>query len=245
MLKNKVIVVTGGKGLLGRSFIKHAASLGAIALSFDKTGVSDIEAGEVHCDITSEESIKAAMSIAIAKYGRIDGWVNNAYPRTADWGKEKFDVESMDSFQQNIEWHLMGYIKCCQAALNLMKEQQSGSLINIASIYGVVGPDFTIYHNTSINNPAAYAAIKGGLVNFTRYLAAFYGPYNVRVNCVSPGGIFDNQHAEFVKNYEGKVPMRRMGKPEDIAPSVSFLLSDGAAYVSGHNLVVDGGWTAI
>src|SRR5688500_4495472 len=109
MLKDKVIVVTGGKGLLGRSFVEHATSLGAIALSFDKTGASDIEAGEVHCDITSEESIKAAIELTVAKYGRIDGWVNNAYPRTADWGKEKFDVESMVSFQQNIEWHLLGY----------------------------------------------------------------------------------------------------------------------------------------
>lgn len=245
MLKDKVIVITGGKGLLGRSFVQHITSHNGIAIVFDKIQNPDIEAGEINGDITDTASIQAAIDLVVKKYGKIDGWVNNAYPRTSDWGKAKFDEEPMDSFELNVEWHLVGYIKCCQAALNQMKKQGFGSLVNIASIYGVVGPDFTVYENTTINNPAAYAAIKGGLINFTRYLAAFYGPSNVRVNCVSPGGIFDNQHPEFVKNYESKVPMKRMGKPEDIAPSVSFLLSDGAGYLTGHNLVVDGGWTAI
>lgn len=245
MLKNKIIVVTGGKGLLGRSFMQHIISQNGIAIAFDKVEKTNLAAGDVYCDITDTNSIKAAIDIVVEKYGRVDGWVNNAYPRTSDWGKQQFDVESMDSFQQNVEWHMGGYIKCCQSVLNLMKEQGFGSLINMASIYGVVGPDFGIYENTNICNPAAYAAIKGGLINFTRYLAAFYGPYNVRVNSVSPGGIFDNQHPEFVKNYEDKVPLKRMGNPEDISPAVSFLLSDGAAYVTGHNLIVDGGWTAI
>jgi NAD(P)-dependent dehydrogenase (short-subunit alcohol dehydrogenase family) len=126
-----------------------------------------------------------------------------------------------------------------------MKKQQSGSLINMTSIYGINGPDFSIYQGTPMLNEGAYAAIKGGLINLTRYLAAFYGPYNVRVNCVSPGGIFDNQNPVFVRNYENKVPMRRLGNPDDIAPSISFLLSDGARYITGHNLVVDGGWTSI
>jgi NAD(P)-dependent dehydrogenase (short-subunit alcohol dehydrogenase family) len=97
----------------------------------------------------------------------------------------------------------------------------------------------------NLNPPAAYSAIKGGLINFTRFLASKYGKDGIRVNTVSPGGIFDNQPVKFVENYERKVPLKRMGKPSDIAPAVSFLLSKEAEYITGHNLIVDGGWTAI
>ena len=126
-----------------------------------------------------------------------------------------------------------------------MVNRKFGSIINIGSIYGVVGPDFNVYENTELTMPAAYSAIKGGVINFTRYLASYYGKDNIRVNCVSPGGIFNNQTTEFVKNYEYKVPMKRMGNPEDISPAVSFLLSDDSTYITGQNLTIDGGWIAI
>ena len=132
-----------------------------------------------------------------------------------------------------------------QQVLKHMKSNQSGSIVNIASIYGVVGNDFTLYEEYGGTSPAAYSAIKGGIINFTSYLASYFGKYNIRINCVSPGGIFDNQNPVFIKNYEHKVPLRRMGKPDDIAPAVSFLLSDEARYITGHNLIVDGGWTCI
>ncbi len=137
------------------------------------------------------------------------------------------------------------YFYITQKVSSLMKEKNYGSIVNITSIYGIVGNDFTIYEGTDINPPAAYAAIKGGLINFSRYLASFYGKDNIRVNCVSPGGIFGNQPKQFVTNYEKKVPLKRLGTPEDISPSVIFLLSDEAKYITGHNLIVDGGWTAI
>ena len=126
-----------------------------------------------------------------------------------------------------------------------MTKQKSGSIVNIASIYGSVGPDFTIYLGTNMTMPAGYAAIKGGLINLTRYMASYFGPDKIRINSVSPGGIFDNQNINFVENYEKKVPLRRMGTPQDIAPSVSFLLSDESKYITGQDLIVDGGWTAI
>jgi NAD(P)-dependent dehydrogenase (short-subunit alcohol dehydrogenase family) len=126
-----------------------------------------------------------------------------------------------------------------------MKRQGFGSLINMSSIYGLTGPDFTIYEGTQMTTPVAYSAIKGGINNMSRYLASYYGPYQVRVNTVSPGGIFDNQPQQFVENYNKKVPMRRMGSPKDIVAAVHYLLTDEASYVTGHNLVVDGGWTAI
>ena len=126
-----------------------------------------------------------------------------------------------------------------------MAAKKNGTIVNIGSIYGTVGPDFNVYNNTELTMPAAYSAIKGGVINFTRYLSSYYGKNNIRVNCVSPGGIFNNQPVEFVKNYENKVPMQRMGKPEDISPAVSFLLSDDSSYITGQNLIIDGGWTSI
>jgi NAD(P)-dependent dehydrogenase (short-subunit alcohol dehydrogenase family) len=126
-----------------------------------------------------------------------------------------------------------------------MATQNHGSIVNIASIYGVVGADFSIYEGTSMTMPAAYSAIKAALINLTRYVSSYYGPQQVRVNAVSPGGIFDNQTETFVNNYCKKVPLRRLGTPEEIAPSVAFLLSDDSKYITGHNIIVDGGWTAI
>ena len=123
--------------------------------------------------------------------------------------------------------------------------QGNGSLLNFASIYGVVGNDFTIYEGLEMYPPAAYSAIKGGIVSLTKYLASYFGKFNIRVNCLSPGGIFDHQHHEFVKRYEERVPLKRMGKPEDIAPVACFLVSDGAGYITGQNILVDGGWTCI
>ena len=133
----------------------------------------------------------------------------------------------------------------CQAVAKEMLKNGKGSIVNIASIYGVVGNDFTIYEGYGGTSPAAYTAIKGGIINFSRYLASYYGKHNIRVNCVSPGGILDKQHPSFIERYCAKSPLKRMGNPEVIAPAVSFLLSDEVSFITGRNLMVDGGWTAI
>lgn len=125
-----------------------------------------------------------------------------------------------------------------------MKRLGGGSIINIGSTYGVVAPDFSIYEGTQMTMPAAYSAIKGGLITFTKYLAAYYGKDKVRANVVSPGGIFDHQPKSFVEKYSKRVPLGRMGEPSDVAGAVVFLASDASKYVTGHNLMVDGGWTA-
>ncbi len=125
-----------------------------------------------------------------------------------------------------------------------MRSQEFGSIVNISSIYGIVGPDFDVYKGTEMIMPAAYSAIKGGVINFSRYLSTLYGPHGIRVNCVSPGGVFNNQNPVFVDQYSQITPLKRMGLSREIAPSVGFLLSDEASYITGHNLVVDGGWTA-
>lgn len=242
-IKDKVIVVTGGNGLLGKQMVSTFREQGAIVIAadiyFDSLGADDIIV-----DISDEHSVKSGVAAILKKYNRIDGWVNNAYPRTKDWGA-KFENIHLESWHKNVDMHLNGYFLCCQVALSQMKKQGSGSLINMSSIYGLVGPDFTVYEGTDMTMPGAYSAIKGGLNNLTRYLASYFGKYQVRINTVSPGGIFDNQPESFVNNYNKKVPMKRMGNPKDIVSAVHYLLADEASYVTGHNLVIDGGWTAI
>jgi NAD(P)-dependent dehydrogenase (short-subunit alcohol dehydrogenase family) len=180
----------------------------------------------------------------IGKYGRIDGLVNNAYPRTSDWGSP-FENVSYESWRTNVDWQMNSVFIFCKKVLVEMKKRRSGSIVNIGSTYGVVSPDFNLYEGTTITSNPAYTAIKGGIINFTKYLGAYFGEFGIRANCVSPGGIFDNQNPIFVERYQKKVPLKRMGKPSDIAGPVSFLLSQDAEYITGQNLMVDGGWTII
>jgi NAD(P)-dependent dehydrogenase (short-subunit alcohol dehydrogenase family) len=243
-LEHKIIIVTGGSGLLGRPLIEKIKAEGGIPINADINVPTDVQNGTVRCDITDTHSIEETISAVVKQYGRIDGLVNNAYPRTKDWGV-KFEQIPDASWKQNIDMQLNSVFLFCQKTLAVMQQQQSGAIVNLSSIYGTVGPDFGIYEGTEMTMPAAYSAIKGGVVNFSRYLASYYGKHNVRINCVSPGGIFDNQPEIFVTQYNHKVPMKRMGYPADIAPAVCFLLSDEASYITGQNLHVDGGWTAI
>ena len=242
-LKDKIVIVTGGSGLLGKEIIKDLVDKGAIAINADINVATDFEKHTITVDITSEESIVKAIKLVSDFYGKIDGLVNNAYPRTKDWGT-KFEDITYESWQKNVDMQMNTTFLFIQKIMSELLKTK-GSIVNMTSIYGVVGNDLTIYENTSINTAAPYSAIKGGVINFSRYLASYYGRQGVRVNCVSPGGIFDNQHETFVANYEKKVPMGRMGYPDDIAPAVSFLLSDEAKYITGQNLIIDGGWTVI
>lgn len=242
-LKDKIILVTGGSGLLGKEIINNFLTRGAVAINADINVETNFKKQTLNVDITSEESIVTAIEQVTDAYGKIDGLVNNAYPRTKDWGT-KFEDITYESWQKNVDMQMNTTFLFIQKIIPALLKTK-GSIVNITSIYGVVGNDLTIYENTSINTAAPYSAIKGGVINFTRYLASYYGRQGVRVNCVSPGGIFDHQHETFVANYEKKVPMGRMGNPDDIAPAVSFLISDDAKYITGQNLIVDGGWTAI
>lgn len=252
-LTGKTALVTGGAGLIGRAAVRALAESGATvyigevdaaAAEAAKAALAGLAVETVAMDIRSEASAMEAVRAVAARSGKLDILINNAYPRTPDWGSRWEDIPA-DSWRANVDMHLNGYFLCCRAAGEHMKANRSGVIVNMGSIYGMVGPDFGVYEGTGITNPAAYAAIKGGILNLTRYLAAYYGPHQVRVNSLSPGGVLDGQDERFVEQYNRRCPLGRMAGVEDIVGGLVFLASDAARYMTGHNLVMDGGWTAI
>ncbi|MDO8573457.1 MAG: SDR family oxidoreductase [Candidatus Daviesbacteria bacterium] len=254
-LKGKVAFITGGVGLIGIEVTRALADAGAkvIILDIDQDKAKKIQQSlknkgkdvkYEYFDVTDLVNIDQSIDKLQKEYENIDIWVNTAYPRTKDWGN-KVEELSLESWQKNVDMHLNSYAWISRKVCLLMKEQGGGSLINFGSTYGVVGNNFSVYEGTDMSSAMAYSAIKGGIINLGRYMASYFGKFNIRVNTVCPGGIFDNQNKIFVKNYERNTPLNRMGKPEEIASAVLFLSSDAASYVTGTTFMVDGGWTAI
>lgn len=247
--KDRVALVTGGLGLIGTQIVWGLTDFGASVCVADinehqKEGLKNLaDVNFQPLDITSDDSIHETIEAVIRQFKRIDILVNCAYPRTGDWGARCENVR-FDSWKMNVNSHLGGYFLCCQKVAEQMKLQGGGSIINFASIYGIVAPDFSIYDGTPLTMPVAYSAIKGGVIAFSKYMASYYAKNNIRVNCVSPGGVFDKQLASFIEKYTAKTPLGRMGTPEDVVGAVLYLASDASLYVTGHNLIVDGGWTA-
>ena len=228
-LENKVVVITGAAGIQGPEHLKAFESVGA------KVVATDIKNTKIILDVTNPESIQLAVKKIIGEYGRIDVLINNA----GATGKYATD------WDQIIQVNLTGTYNCCQI---IGEKIESGSIINISSIYGLVGPDFSLYSGAEYNNqpmgvPAAYAASKGGVIALTKYFASLYAP-KIRVNCVTPGGIFDNQAGGFVKKYSSKTMLERMANKHEVSGALLYLASDLSSYVTGANIVIDGGLTA-
>jgi len=247
--KDKVAIVTGGYGLIGREIAIALNEFGAKVFIADLSKndpsiIKDKNSIEfIHFDITSETIMSKALNAIIKQYGKIDIFINSAYPKTKDWG-EKLEKVLFESWKMNLNDHLGGYFLSSRMAAEQMKRFGGGTIINIASIYGMVGPDFSIYENTDITMPVAYSAIKGGIISFTKYLATYYAENSIRANVISPGGILDRQPESFIQKYAKKTPLGRMGHPTDVAGAAIFLASDASSYITGQNIVVDGGWTA-
>lgn len=248
-IKDRIVIVTGGCGLIGREIVRELAVAGAKVVNADISLDTDTEAGHFHLDLSDNASIDALVAFTLERYGRIDALINSAYPHTKDWSDYFFEDEPFEHFKKNVELQLDSVFYLDQQVAKVMMGQKAGSIVNFGSIYGIVGNDFTIYEEYGGTSTGAYCAIKGGIINFTRYLASYLGKWNVRVNCVSPGGVFDKDSPEqnqiFLRNYTHKCPMKRMAEPEDIAPVAIFLISDMARYVTGQNIAADGGWTCI
>lgn len=255
-LEAKTIVITGGAGQLGSSFSEECARAGANVIVVDineekgselveklikKTGNKKII--YQNCDITSIENIKNLIDISLKKFGKIDALVNNAYPRNKNYGRIYEEVEFKD-FCENVNMHLGGYFLMTQQISKLMIKQNYGNIINIASIYGFKAPRFEIYEGTGMTMPVEYAVIKSAVLNLNRYLSRYLGKYNIKVNSISPGGIFNNQPKSFVEKYCYNVMMGyRMANSDDITGVLLFLLDDSSKYITGQNIVVDGGWS--
>jgi NAD(P)-dependent dehydrogenase (short-subunit alcohol dehydrogenase family) len=244
-LSNKKVIITGGSGLIGRSILKDLIRCRAFVINLDLVK-SDLESEHMSCDITSIKQVETCISEIIHRHERIDGLINNAYPRTNDWGQTDFINTSHNSDYDNLNWQLTNQIHITRLLIkNAVTNSYTLSIVNIGSIYGSVANDLSLYDDIGLNPPPIYTAIKGGLVNFTKFLASAYGKVGIRANCVSPGGIIDKQNQVFIKRYNERVPMRRMGFPDDISPTVCFLISDLAGYITGQNINIDGGWTSI
>lgn len=255
MLKDKIIVVTGGAGLIGKEFISTIVKHGGIAILADidielakktKNHLSETLNTEsidaIQLDITNEDSLVEVITYLDNKYKRIDALVNSAYPRNKNFGKDVFDIH-YDDFVENMGLNLGGYFLTSQQFAKYFIKQGYGNILNISSIYGVVAPKFEIYDNTNMNSAIEYAAIKAGLIHMTKYLAKYFKGMNIRVNCLSPGGILnDNQPENFLSAYKDKCINKGMLDKEDLEGSLVYLLSDMSRYVNGQNIIVDDGF---
>jgi NAD(P)-dependent dehydrogenase (short-subunit alcohol dehydrogenase family) len=253
-LAGKRAVITGGAGLIGREIAAALAQAGGRVLIadvneekgkglVDELTRMDLRAEYAFFDIADIEHLKEEIASLRLRLGYIDVWVNSAYPRTSDWGN-KVESISPESWRKNVDMHLNGYAMASKYAAEGMTER-GGSIINFGSVYGVLGGDFSLYRGTEMTLPMAYAAIKGGIINLSRYLATYFGEYNIRINSICPGGVFDHQPEMFVERYVMKTPLKRMAQPEDVASAALFLASDAASYISGATIMVDGGWSIV
>jgi NAD(P)-dependent dehydrogenase (short-subunit alcohol dehydrogenase family) len=249
-LSDQVIIVTGGSGLIGHPICEAIDVHGGttIVADIDENGGSELaatlESGVYkYLDITDLDSIETLCDSVLSEYDRINGLVNLAYPQTKSYGQQFESVRKSDLIE-NISFHLGGYYAMIKAVgVRMVEQGEGGSIVNFGSIYGMQAPDFSVYDGTEMTSPVEYSVIKAGILNLTRYVASYLGADGIRVNSVSPGGVFDDQNQQFVQQYETEVPLGRMANPEEIAGAVIYLLSDAASYVTGHNLVIDGGWT--
>ncbi len=253
----KLAVVTGATGHIGRAFCKEFAELGGACLLVDKDG-SELEKlmaylgtinGSNHSyfvtDLINASSRSDMLKKIHEQIDRIDLLVNNAAytgDSNLDGWAVAFEEQSMDAWQSAMEVNLAAAFHLTQGLLPLLKKGVDPSVINIASIYGIAAPDMGLYAGTSMGNPLAYAASKGGLLQMTKWLASVLAP-DVRVNAISPGGVFRDQPEAFVQRYIDKTPMGRMATESDVVGSMIFLASELASYLTGQNIVVDGGFT--
>ena len=263
-LKGRVAVVTGGAGLLGASFCRALAEVGAaVAIAdLDAPGASrladrltqeGLQAVSIETDITSAVSTSRMAQETLKAFGHLDILVNSAAldpkfdPQHSGGHGNTFEDYPLDSWNQALNVNLTGMFLCCQAAVRHMLEQGRGVIVNLCSTYGLVGPDQRLYQREgqpAQYKPVYYSVTKAGVLGLTRYLAAYYAGKNIRVNALTPGGVYNQHDDEFVKAYSSRAVLGRMAQKNEMDGALLFLASDASSYMTGANLVVDGGWTA-
>lgn len=261
-LTGKTALVTGALGLLGKQHCIALSEAGANVVVADIDAEKSKEFAEtmrqrsigLPLDVTSEESVISVRDIVMESFGHIDVLINNAAVNDmvenpiAGAESSMFENYPLELWRKVMEVNVTGMFLCSQIFGSVMAQQGSGSIINIASTYGVVAPDQSIYQlpegAQAFFKSGVYPASKGAVISFTRFLAAYWGKKGVRVNALSPGGVENNQPLYFIENYSRKTPLGSMSRPTDYKGAVIFLASDASRYMTGANLIIDGGWTA-
>ena len=258
-LQDRVVAITGGSGQLGRCFTNALLSRGAKVVNFDlqpaaQTNVRSSESAFfVESDVTKRDSLERALEQVRSKWGVPHALINNAAldspPGSPASENGPFEEFPLESWNRALDVNLTGAFLACQVIGGAMAEAGRGSIVNVSSIYGVVSPDQRIYEyrrkqSDTFFKPVAYSASKSGLLNLTRYLATYWAPRSVRVNTLTLGGVFNNQDPRFLEGYCARVPLGRMADAREYVGPIVFLCSDASSYMTGSNLVVDGGWTA-
>lgn len=265
-LRNKSVLITGGAGILGRRIVRRLLDAGARVAVVDVNGdvlgafTAELEQEakahpsravgnwSVHAvDITDMEALRSLQHELRATWGDVDVLINNAATKSPNFFAP-FHEFPLQDWEMVFETNVTAAMQCCQVFGHAMAERGAGSIINTLSIYGIVAPDQRIYEGSlyegrAINTPAVYSASKAALWGLTKYLAAYWGPRNVRVNAVTPGGVESGQNDTFKMRYSGRVPMGRMANAEELPGAFVYLASDAASYVTGQNICVDGGLT--
>ena len=235
----KIAILTGANGQLGKSYLETLINKNYYVYAID-LNLKDLKNTEnikvINLDITKEDAVHSFYE----NINKVDVLINNAGIGVFT----PFEQRTAKEFIQVMNVNLLGTFLMSQGAIAIMKKQKYGKIINIGSVYGQVSSDERIYGNSGRNNSEVYSATKAGIIHMTKYMATHFGKDNIQTNCISPGGIFNNQTDEFVENYINKTPMKRMGTPADLQSALNFLISDENTYVNGQNITVDGGFVA-
>lgn len=252
-LDGKIALVSGGAGLYGRHIVRALAEAGATVVVASRNEercrayAGELEAEGLKAegdrlDLATEASIAGLRDRIIERHGRLDILFNNSVARSGG----DLSEATAETWEEAMKVNSTGFLLACRIFSEPMRNQRSGSIVNIASIYGMTAPDWSIYEGTEITNPIDYHFAKGGMIQMTRYLASYLGPYNIRVNALSPGGLRQPSHPErFVKQYSARTMLGRMAEDDDIKGPAVFLASEASRYITGANIPLDAGWTAI
>lgn len=262
-IRNKVVALIGSTGILGSEYVKFLSSEGAnvvigdidlhkcILFANEMKEVYNANVLPLQIDLFEEESIRIFFQDIISHYGKLDVLINNAQVKPAGF-YDSFEAYSKDTLMKVLEGNTVGMVISCQEACKIFLNQGYGNIINVASIYGITGADQRLYDGVvniynpegRFSSPVSYAISKAGVVNMTRYLASYYREKNIRVNCLTPGGVFDNHDDNFNNNYSTRTLLGRMANKNEYNGAILFLASDASSYMTGANLIIDGGWTA-